>query len=58
MKHLFAEDGHDRTKLMDKAAYLDVTIETVKRIDTEPGFKASPRRRVVERTFGRMIRRR
>lgn len=56
MKHLFADGGYDRTKLMDKAAYLDFTVEIVKRIDTDPGFKVLPRRWVVERTFGWMTR--
>jgi hypothetical protein len=37
-----------------KAAFLDFVIEIVRRIDAEPGFKALPRRRVVERTFGWM----
>lgn len=41
---------------MDKAAYLDFTVEIVKRIDAEPGFKVLPRRWVVERTFGWMTR--
>lgn len=52
MKHLFADGGHDRTQLMDKAAFLDFTVEIVRRADQEPGFKVVPRRRVVERTFG------
>jgi transposase len=56
MKHLFADGGYDRTKLMDKAAYLDFTVEIVKRIEADPGFKVLPRRWVVERTFGWMTR--
>jgi len=56
MKHLFADGGYDRTKLMDKAAYLDFTVEIVRRGDAEPGFQVVPRRWVVERTFGWMIR--
>jgi len=36
MKHLFADGGYDRTKLMDKAAYLDFTVEIVRRGDAEP----------------------
>jgi len=56
LKHLFADGAYDRGKLMDKAAFLDFTIEVVKRIDDEPGFKVLPRRWVVERSFGWMTR--
>jgi transposase len=56
LKHLFADGAYDRTRLMDKAAFLDFIIEIVRRIDHEPGFKALPRRWVVERTFGWMTR--
>ncbi|WP_211115430.1 IS5 family transposase [Nitrospirillum amazonense] len=56
MKHLFADGAYDRTQLMDKAAWLDFTVEIVRRIDKEPGFKVLPRRWVVERTFGWMTR--
>ena len=38
--------------MLDKAAYRDFTIEIVRRIDGEPGFKVLPRRWVVERPFG------
>lgn len=41
---------------MDKAAFLNFVVEVVHRIDSELGFKALPRRWVVERTFGWMIR--
>jgi len=41
---------------MDKAAFLDFVIEVVRRIDTDPGFKVVPRRWVVERTLGWLIR--
>lgn len=54
MKHLFADSAYDRKKLMEKAAFLDFTVEMVRRIDTEPGFKVVPRHWVVERTFGWM----
>lgn len=57
MKQLLADGGYDRTRLMDKAAYFDFTVEIVKRIDTDPGFKVLPRRWVVETTFGWMTRR-
>lgn len=46
------DSAHDRGKLMDKAAYLDV----VRRIDGQEGFKILPQRWVVERTFGWMMR--
>jgi transposase len=43
---------------MDKAAFLDFTIEIIKRSDTAQGFKGVPRRWFVERTFGWTTRRR
>jgi putative transposase len=52
LKHLFADGAYDRTQLMDKAAFLDFTIEVVKRSNTAKGFEILPRRWVVERTFG------
>jgi putative transposase len=55
LKHLFADAGYGRTKLVDKAAFLDVVIEVVRRSDPK-GFHVLPRRWVVERTFGWMIR--
>ncbi len=58
VKHLFADGAYDRLQLMDKAAFLDFTVEIVRRSDTEKGFEVLPRRWVVERTFGWMIRRR
>ena len=56
LKHLFAAGAYDRGKLMDKAAFRDFVIEIVRRTDKEPGFKVIPRRWVVERTFGWMVR--
>lgn len=56
LKHLFADNAYDRTRLMDKAAYRDFVLEIIRRIDKEPGFKLLPRRWVVERTFGWMVR--
>src|ERR1700739_3371900 len=56
LKHLFADSAYDRTKLMDKAAFLDFTVEIIKRSDTAQGFEVLPRRWVVERTFGWMTR--
>ena len=56
LKHVFADGAYDRTQLMDKAAFLDFVIEVVRRIDNEQRFKVLPRRWVVERTFGWMMR--
>ncbi|MEC5324904.1 IS5 family transposase [Aurantimonas sp. A3-2-R12] len=56
LKHLFADGAYDRKQLMDKAAYRDFIVEVVRRIDKEPGFKVLPRRWVVERSFGWMVR--
>src|ERR1700723_488813 len=56
LKHLFADGAYDRTQLMDKAAFRDFTIQIVKRSDAAVGFEVIPRRWVVERTFGWMIR--
>ena len=56
VKHLFADGAYDRLKLMDKAAYLDFVVEIVRRRDDVHGFEILPRRWVVERTFGWMIR--
>ena len=56
LKHLFADGAYDRTKLMEKAAFLDFTVEIIRRSDTAQGFEVLPRRWVVERTFGWMTR--
>ncbi|NJM36088.1 MAG: IS5 family transposase [Rhodomicrobium sp.] len=56
IKHLFADSAYDRGKLMDKATYLDFVIEVVRRIEGQEGFKVLPRRWIVERTFGWMMR--
>ena len=56
VKHLFADGAYDRLKLMDKAAFLDFTLEIVRRRDSVKGFEVLPRRWVVERSFGWMIR--
>jgi transposase len=58
LRHLFADGAYDRTKLMDKAAYLDFVIEIIKRSDKTKGFEALPRRWVVERTFGWLMKQR
>ena len=56
VKHLFADGAYDRLKLMDKAAYLKFVLEIIRRRDGMKGFEVLPRRWVVERTFGWMIR--
>ena len=56
VKHLFADGAYDRIQLMDKAAFLDFVIEVVRRIEGIAGFHVLPRRLVVERTFGWMMR--
>lgn len=56
VRHLFADGAYNRTALMDKARFLDFVVEVVRRTDQEPGFKVVPRRWVVERTFGRLVR--
>lgn len=56
VKHLFADGAYDRLKLMDKASFLDFTVEIIRRSDRDPGFKVLPRRWVVERTFAWMTR--
>jgi transposase len=54
IKHLFADGAYDRRQMLDKAAFLDFTVEIVRR--TEKGFTILPRRWVVERTFGWLTR--
>ena len=54
VKHLFADSAYDRRQLLDKAAFLDFTVEIVRR--TQAAFVVLPRRWVVERTFGWMTR--
>lgn len=56
LKHLFADAGYDRTKPMDKAAFLDVVVEIVRCSDQATGFAVIPRRWVARRTVGWMIR--
>lgn len=56
VKHLFADAAYDRPTLMDKAAYLNFVIDIIRRSDQQKGFRVLPRRWVVERTFGWMMR--
>jgi hypothetical protein len=41
---------------MEKAAFLDFTVEVIRRSDSHAGFQVLPRRWVEERTFGWMTR--
>jgi transposase len=56
VKHLFAEAAYDRLQLMDKATCLRFVFEIIRRPEGQKGFEVLPRRWVVERTFGWMIR--
>ena len=54
--HPFADGARDRTRLMDKEAFLDSVIEVVRGPDNEPGSKAAPQHRSVECSFTRLTR--
>ena len=54
--HLFADGAYDRGRLMSKAAYRGLVIEVVRKRAGQRGFQVLPRRWVVERTFGWMMR--
>lgn len=56
VKHLFADGAYDRLYLMDKAAYLDFVLEIIRRNEGQASFQVLPRRWVVERSFGWMVR--
>lgn len=56
VKHLFGDAAYDRRTLLDKAAFLDFTIEIVRKLAGQQGFAVQPRRWVVERTFGWLMR--
>ncbi|MEN3177306.1 IS5 family transposase [Gluconobacter sp. OJA] len=56
VKQLFADGAYDRAMLMDKAAFLDFSVEVIRRSAGAKGFEVLPRRWVVERTFGWMTR--
>lgn len=56
LKHLFADGAYDRGKLASLAAYKDFTLEVVRKLPDQKGFQVLPRRWVVERTFGWMVR--
>jgi putative transposase len=54
--HLFADGAYDRGTLMSKAAYRNFGLEIVHELPAQQGFQVLPRRWVVERTFGWMMR--
>jgi len=56
LQHLFADGACDRGQLMGKAAYRDFVLEVVRKLAGQQGFQPLPRRWVVERTFGWMMR--
>lgn len=51
VKHLFGDAAYDGRQLTDKAAFLDFTMEVVRRMEGQQGFAVQPRRGVVKRTF-------
>lgn len=56
VKHLFGDAAYDRRKLMDKAAFLDFTVDVARRLQGQQGFAVQPRRWVAERTFAWLLR--
>ncbi len=59
LRHVFADGGYSGEKLRDAMdEFGRWTIEIIKRSDRAGGFKLIPRRRVVERTFAWLGRRR
>ncbi len=58
LKHFFADGAYDRAALLDKAAALEFVVEVVRRHEDQAGFEVLPRRWVVERTFGWLVRHR
>jgi len=56
LRHLFADSAYDRGRLMSKAAFLDFTLEVVHKLEGQQGFQVLPRRWVVERSFGWLMR--
>ncbi|MFS0757488.1 IS5 family transposase [Noviherbaspirillum sp. 1P10PC] len=55
-RRLFADSAYDRRVLLDKAAFLDFIVEVVRKVQDQHTFVLLPRRWVVERTFGWMMR--
>jgi hypothetical protein len=53
IKHLFADTAYDRPTLFDKAAFLDLIVQIVRRIDNEPRLQSASLR-VSRRTHVRL----
>ena len=53
---MFGDAAYDRRTLMDKAAFMDFTVEVIRGLAGQKGFVVQPRRWVVERTFGWLMR--
>ena len=53
---MFADGAYDRGRLASLAAYRGFTLEVVRKLPDQKGFQVLPRRWVVERTFGWMMR--
>lgn len=59
LRHIFADSGYAGDKLREAMrGHGDWTVEIIKRSDAAKGFVVLPRRRVVERTFAWLNRRR
>ena len=56
VKHFFGDAAYDRRTMMHKAEFMNFTIEVVRRLAGQEGFKVQRRRWVAERTFGWLIR--
>lgn len=56
LKHLFADGAYDRGQVMSAAAYRDFVIEIVRKREGQQGFQVLPRRWVVERSRGWLVR--
>jgi len=56
VKYLFGDAAYDRRTLLDKAAYLDFTVEVVWGLQGQSGFQVQPRRWVLECTFAWLMR--
>lgn len=55
LKHLFADASHDRTRIVQKTAFLGFIVKILRHFDAAKGSEAIPRRLAVERPFGWMI---
>jgi transposase len=53
-----ADSAYDHRVLLDKAAFLDFIVDVVRKFQGQHTFVPLPRRWVVERTLGWMMRRR